>query len=255
MMLNPRSRNLALLRYLVLPFIFLTAVLLGGLRVSIEHHAFLFIPPSLIDLILAVMIFALAVRGGLLKLHAWLSLDQPTLTLISNFLTLLAFFFASAQSLNSVLPEQGLLHWMFALFFFWTLWNNQFSGLNPERTVRSLAVLFGTAFLLKHIIFSALNASDGSWIRQLAAGLIQGVVMSNADDARYASATGYISFFAIALFVCGLALLPAGPHEFEVLEDSVTLHQSQPTAILDKHEPDIPIIEGHIISDEITKSS
>ena len=255
MTLNARSRNLALLRYLVLPFIFLTVVLLGGLRVSVEQHAFLFLPPSLIDLILAVMILALAVRGGLLKLHAWLSLDQPTLALISNFLTLLAFFFASAQSLNSVLPEQGLLHWIFALLFLWTLWNNQFSGLNAERTVRSLAVLFGTAFLLKHIIFSALNASDDSWIRQLAAGLIQGLVMANADDAKYAPATGYISFFAIALFVCGLALLPAGPDEFEVGEGKVSLNEAPPATTLVRHEQGIPMIEGQIVSDEVTKNS
>jgi len=255
MTLNARLRNLALLRYLVLPFIFLTAVLLGGLRVAIEHHAFLFLPPSLIDLILAVMILALAVRGRLLKLYAWLSSDQPTLALISNFLTLLAFFFASAQSLNSVLPEQGLLHWIFALLFLWTLWNNQFSGLNAERTVRSLAVLFGTTFLLKHIIFSALNASDDSWIRQLAAGLIQGLVMANADDAKYAPATGYISFFAIALFVCGLALLPAGPDEFEVGEGKVSLNEAPPATSLVRHEQGIPMIEGQIVSDEVTKNS
>ena len=245
-----RSRNLLLLRFIVLPLMLLTAVLLGGFRVSADHHEFLFIPPTLVDLILSLMIFVLAVRGRLIDIRAWLSLDQTTTTLVSNCLTLLAFFFASAQSLNSVLPEQGLLHWMFSLFFFWTLWNNQFSALDASRTVRSLAVLFGTAFLLKHVIFSALSSADGSWLKQLASGLIENLVISNTDYARYAPATGYVSFFSIMLFVFGLALLPAGPDRFNSNNEVVSLAPSIPDELTISKAPESPAIEGQIVNDD-----
>ena len=46
-----RSRNRALLRYILLPMVFLAVALLGGLRIDAETKAFLFYPPPLITLI------------------------------------------------------------------------------------------------------------------------------------------------------------------------------------------------------------
>lgn len=59
-----RLRNQALVTYWVLPLIFLTVVLLGGLRVSSDDGAFIFLPPPLITLVLAVLLMLLFVRGG-----------------------------------------------------------------------------------------------------------------------------------------------------------------------------------------------
>jgi hypothetical protein len=39
----------------------------------------------------------------------------------------------------------------FSFFFLWTLWNNQFSSFDARRLSRSLVVLPGTAFVLKHM--------------------------------------------------------------------------------------------------------
>src|SRR5690349_9454833 len=108
-----RSRNRALLDFVVLPFLFLTVVLLGGLRINAENGAFIFIAPPLVTLLLATLLMLLLVRGGVLRLHDWVGSDFPPLTNIAHVWILITLFFASAQSFNSVLPERGLLHWLF----------------------------------------------------------------------------------------------------------------------------------------------
>jgi hypothetical protein len=210
-MTDNRTRNRALVQFVLLPTVFLTAALLGGLRVSAGTGALVFVAPPLVTLILAVMLLALFVRGRALDLGRWLSGDNPLLTNVSHALTLAALFFASAQSFNSVLPEAGLLRWMFSFFFLWTLWNNQFSSFDPRRLLRSLAALFGTAFVLKHLLLATLYAPDGGWLKRLAGALVEGFTLGTLDAPAFAPATGYISFFALALYVCGLVLLPPAP--------------------------------------------
>ncbi|HYE64967.1 MAG TPA: hypothetical protein VD966_05260 [Pyrinomonadaceae bacterium] len=210
-MADQRSRNRALVRFILLPLIFLTVALLGGLRVSSEERVFIFIAPPLITLVLTVLLMILFVRGHLIEIQRWVSSDLPTLTNVSHALTLLTLFFASAQAFNSVLPERGLLHWLFSFFFLWTLWNNQFSSFDARRLLRSLVVLFGTAFVLKHMLLASLYAPDGGWLKRLTGALLEGVTLGTLDAQAFAPSTGYISFFTLALYVAGLLLLPPAP--------------------------------------------
>ena len=197
---NPQST-------LVLPFVFLTVALLGGLRVSAEDRAFVFVPPPLITLVLAVLLMLLFVRGGLIELRLWIAGDKVPLANITNSWILLTLFFASAQAFNSVLPERGLLHWLFSFFFLWTLWNNQFSSFDARRLLRSLAVLFGTAFVLKHMLLASLYSADGGWLKRMSGALVSGVTLGTFDAPAFAPATGYISFFTLGLFIVGLVLV------------------------------------------------
>ena len=209
-----RSRNRALLRFIALPMIFLTVALLGGLRVSAGDYVFVFVAPPLITLVLAVLLMLLFVRGHAIEPGRWVSGEYPTLVNISHLLTLLSLFFASAQAFNSVLPERGLLYWLFSFFFLWTLWNNQFSSFDARRLLRSLAVLFGTAFVLKHMLLASLYQPEGGWLKRLAGALLEGVSLGTLDAPMFAPATGYISFFTLALYVTGLVLMtPAPEHE------------------------------------------
>jgi hypothetical protein len=199
------ARGRAVARVLLLPLLFLTVALLGGMRVAADR-SFVFLPPPLVTLVMAALLASLFMRGRLVRLEAWLGSRHGVLANVSHALTLLALFFASAQAFNSVLPEQGLLHWLFAFFFLWTLWNDQFSPFDPFRLLRSLGVLFGTAFVLKHMILAGLYAPGGSWTRRIAAVIFEGLSLGTLDIPAVAPATGYISFFTLALYVMGLAL-------------------------------------------------
>ena len=208
---DPAQRRAAA-RALLLPLVFLTVALLGGMRVAVDR-SFVFLPPPLVTLVMAALLASLFMRGRLVRLGAWLGSRHGVLTNISHALTLIALFFASAQAFNSVLPEQGLLHWMFAFFFLWTLWNDQFSPFDPFRLLRSLGVLFGTAFVLKHMVLGALAAPGGSWTQRIASAIFQGLSLGTLDIPAVAPATGYISFFTLALYVIGLVLVAPTPDE------------------------------------------
>jgi hypothetical protein len=203
-----RDRNRALLHFIVTPTILLTVALLGGLRVDAQTRQFVFIAPPLVTLVLAILLGSLFVRAGAIDLRQWLALEQPMLTNLAHLLTLLALFFASAQAFNSVLPESGLLHWMFSFFFLWTLWTNQFSAFDARRLLKSLIVMFSTAFVLKHLLVSGLYAPEGGWFRKIASALLQGVAI---DVPAFAPITGYVSFFVLALYVAGLLLIGPVP--------------------------------------------
>jgi hypothetical protein len=207
MTMNYRSSNRALAEFVVLPLIFLTVALLGGLRVNAEANAFVFVPPPLVTFLLAILLMLLFVRGHLIEVNHWFSVHHPPLMNVSNAWLLITIFFASAQALNSVLPERGLLHWLFSFFFLWTLWNNQFSPFDARRLLRSLAVLFGTAFVLKHLLLAGLYSADGGWLNRLAGVFLQGISLGTLDAPTFAPVTGYISFFTLVLYVAGLVLL------------------------------------------------
>jgi len=197
----------------VLPVLFLTVALLGGLRVNTQDHAFIFIAPPLITLVLAVLLMLLFVRGRLMELQTWVSGSYSPLTNIGHSWMLLTLFFASAQAFNSALPERGLLHWLFSFFFLWTLWNNQFSSFEARRLLRSLVALFGTAFVLKHLLLAGLYAQEGGWLQRVAGALLQGVALGTLDTPTFAPVTGYISFFTLVLYIGGLLLIMFMTHD------------------------------------------
>jgi hypothetical protein len=194
-------------RYLVRPVVLLTVALLGGLRVR-PDGAFLFVPPPLIALVLGALLVALCVRAGLATPRAWLSSDYPLAVTAAHTVILLAVFFASAQAVNSVLPDRGILHALVALFLLWTLWNDQFAPFDGTRLLRRLVALFGTAFLLKHVLLSGLAGGESaSWSRRFLTALLDGATLGSVDTPALSPATGYVSFFTLALYLGGLAML------------------------------------------------
>ena len=205
--MSHRPNNEALVNFFLLPFLFLTVALLGGLRVNADTRNFIFIAPPLVTLVLAVLLMLLLVRGGLVRIQLLVGSDYPPLTNVAHVWLLITVFFASAQAFNSVLPERGLLHWMVSFFFLRTIWNNQFSSFDARRLLRSLAILFGTAFILKHMLLASLYSPEGGWLKKVAGTLIQGVTEGTLDAPSFAPATGYIGFFTLSLYVGGLILL------------------------------------------------
>lgn len=209
-----RASNRRLVVYLLLPTIFLTVVLLGGVRVEGETRALLFVAPPLLTLILGALALALFARARLVDAGAWLSGANAPLANVAHATTLAALFFATAQAFNTALPDAGLFRWLFAFFFLWTLWQNLFSIFDARRLLRSLAALFATAFALKHLLLASLYAPEAGWLRRVAGTLVEGVTQGTlGEQPAVAPATGYVSFFTLALYLAGLALLPHSPRD------------------------------------------
>lgn len=207
--------NKNILQYLILPLVFLTVSLLGGLRLSVENNAFIFLKPALVCLIFATLLLILLFRSNLVRLSAWFSEDFPTLKNIANALILLTLFTASAQVFNSLLPEKGLVFWIVGFFFFWTLWNNLFVDFEAKRLVQSLGSLFGLAFVVKYLVLANLVVSgEATWTQKILEGLMKEASFGLLDLPKFSSGTGYIQFFTLILYVVGLILLsPSSPKE------------------------------------------
>lgn len=207
---DPANLNALYLRYLVLPTIFLTVTLLGGLRIAGSDGAFVFFRPALICLIFGAILLVLFARSGVLRLDGWFSESFTPLRNVSNGLVVASLFAAAVQIFNSLLPEQGLTFWIVAFCFFWTLWNNLFADFDPRRMFRSLGGLFGLAFVAKYLILANLTAPAGrSWFEALTENPGQEAITRLLDLPRYSGATGYIQFFAVGLFLLGLFLFPS----------------------------------------------
>ena len=202
-----RQRSIRL--YLLLPFIFLTVTLLGGLRLASPGNEFVFLKPALLCLIFALVLLVLFVHGGLISLNGWINEEFAILKNIANSIVLLTLFAASVQLFNSVMPEQGLPFWIVAFCFLWTLWNNLFADFDNKKLLRSIVALFGFAFVAKYLILANLTApASESWLR--------GIIENPAQEAftwilalpKYSAGTGYIQFFTVLLYFAGLFLLP-----------------------------------------------
>jgi hypothetical protein len=196
--------------YLLLPFIFLTVTLLGGLRLASPDNAFVFWRPALFCLIAAAILMILFFRAGLIRLEGWFSEDFSALKNLANGAVLVTLFAASAQIFNALLPEQGLPFWVFAFCFFWTLWNNLFADFEVKKLLRSLGALFGLAFVVKYLILINLAAPASE-------SVLQGIFENPTKEIftyllnlpRFSAGTGYIQFFTVGFYLIGLFLFPA----------------------------------------------
>lgn len=195
-------------RYIALPAIFLTVALLGGMRLGADG-GFIFLRPPLFCLIAASVLLILFFRARLIEVSGWFSEAFSSLKNVANASVMLTLFAASTQIFNSLLPESGLMFWVVAFCFFWTLWNNLFSDFDTKRLIHSLGALFGLAFVVKYLLLGSIGEpSDKSWIRALIEDPVKETAASLLDIPRFSAGTGYIQFFAVAMFLLGLYVLP-----------------------------------------------
>ena len=204
------SNQIAVVRYLALPFIFLSVALLGGLRLSGLDSSFIFLKPPLMCLIFAAVLLVMLFRARLIRLDGWFSESFSLLKNLANGAVLLSLFAATTQLFNSLIPEQGVPFWIVAFCFFWTLWNNLFADFDTKKLLRSLGALFGLAFVVKYLVLANLAAPDGrGWFERLTENPGQEAMTWLLDLPRFSAGTGYIQFFAATLFLIGLFLIPA----------------------------------------------
>ena len=212
---GPKTPNQkAVTRYILLPVLFLTVALLGGLRLNAADGSLIFLKPSLLSLILASIMIALFFRAGLIRVDGWFADDFPVLKNAANAAVLVTLFAATTQLFNSLLPEQGLPFWVVAFCFFWTLWNNLFADFDTKKLLRSLGGLFGLAFVVKYLVLANLTApASESWLRGLIENPTKEAFTWLLDLPRFSAGTGYIQFFTAALYLLGLFLFPASTRD------------------------------------------
>ena len=76
------------------------------------------------------------------------------------------------------------------------------------RVLRSLVVIFGSAFVLKFIVLAALSDPAGGMLKRVLLVLLEGVTLGTLTQDVFHESTGYLAFFTLVLFMTGLALLP-----------------------------------------------
>lgn len=204
----------SILQYIVLPWIFLTVALLGGLRFGARTNDFLFLKPPLVCLIFASVLLVLFFRANLIRLEGWFSERFSTVKNVANAAILLALFAASTQVFNALLPEGGFPFWIVAFCFFWTLSNNLFAEFDARKLLKSLGSLFGLAFVVKYLLLANLTAPESEgWWRGILQNPTKEAFTYLLDLPKYSSATGYIQFFTIVFYLIGLFLVKPKTNE------------------------------------------
>jgi hypothetical protein len=128
---------------------------------------------------------------------------------VNGLVVLIALFCASAQSFSLATPESGLPHLLFCVFLLTLLLNTLAAGTDRVRTLRSLLVIFGAAFLLKFIVLAALSEQTGGALKRVLLVLLEGVTLGTLTQGVVHPGTGYLAFFTLAMFLIGLGMLPS----------------------------------------------
>ena len=193
---------------IVIPLLFLTVTLLGGLRIA---AGVTLTPPSLTALILALVLIGTLVRGGAFNVLALLNGGRSGLENVSGSVVLICLFAATAQAINLLLPDRGLLHAAFAIFIFCQLLTMTAARTDRPGMLRSLGVLLGSLFVLRYIIVEALYAPDRGLLHRVLTAMLSGASLGGIVYEPHAPVTGYVAFFTLMLYVVGLLLLPTTP--------------------------------------------
>jgi hypothetical protein len=181
-------------------------VLLGGVRIA---DRIVLLPPPLFALVLGLLLFGVLVRSGAVAVHRMMSAGRSRLANANGLVVILTTFLASAQVFNLVTPETGLPRLLFSVFFLVLLFNTLAASPDRVRVLRSLVVIFGSAFVLKFVVLAALSDPTGGMLKRALLVLLEGVTLGTLTQDVFRESTGYVAFFTIVLFLVGLAVSPS----------------------------------------------
>jgi hypothetical protein len=190
---------------IVLPIIFLTVLLLGGIRVG---ETTVMIPPSPYALVLGVLLVRVVVQSGALAPARLMSSSRSELANANGVVVLATLWIAGSQALAALIPESGVPRLAFSVFFLILLLNTSAASPDRQRLLRSLAVTFGAAFVLKYVALHSLSAPAESAIGKAVVALLDGVTVGALIQHPSSPMSAYIALVAVALFLIGVLLLP-----------------------------------------------
>jgi len=190
---------------IVLPMVFLTVTLLAGLRVA---ATVVLQPPSLFELVLAVLIVRVFIGSGTVSPERLLSPSRSLLANVNGAVVLITLWMASAQILGLLIPDSGLPRLMFNVFFLILLLNTAMANPDRRRLLRTIAVTFGSVFVLKFVVLAELSSPGTSWLKRVLQAMLEGVTLGTVTQQVLHPANGYIALFTLGLFLFGAFLLP-----------------------------------------------
>jgi hypothetical protein len=193
---------------LVLPCLFLTVALFGGMRLADSVRL---VPPPLVSLVLAMLLIAALVRSAVVRPEQLMSGRRTTLENVSGFVLLATLFAATAQIFNLVVPDGGLLHLLVSVFFVVQLLTTLTAVHGRLPMLRSLTVLLGCAFILRYIALESLYAPGRGLVKRLMTALMEGITLGALEYQPAGAVTGYVAFLTLTLYVVGLFLIGLPP--------------------------------------------
>jgi hypothetical protein len=191
---------------IVLPCVFLTVLLLGGLRIAESTSL---VPPSPYSLILAVLLVRVVIQSGALAPERLMAASRSELANLNGFVVLTTLWLASAQAIALSIPESGLPRLALSVFFLILLLNTSAASPDRQRLLRSLAVTFGTAFVLKFVVLHAVSAPGEGAVKRALLALLDGVTVGALLQQVPDPITAYVALLALAMFLIGVMLLPS----------------------------------------------
>lgn len=189
-----------------LPLLLLTVALLGGVR---PGAAVLLPPPALFALVLAVLLVGVLVQSGALDPLRVMNASRGALANLNGATLLATLFLASAQIFSLLTPDAGLPRVLFSVYFLVLMFNTMAAGPDRVRVLRSLAVTFGAAFVLKFVVLDALSDPAGGGLARALQLLFEGVTLGAVSQQVQHPAAGYLAFLAVGLFLVAVSLLPS----------------------------------------------
>jgi hypothetical protein len=197
-----------------LPMLLMTVALLGGLRVA---ERVVFVPPPLFALVLGMVLFGVLVRGGVIATERLMNAARTPVENLNGLVVILATFFASTQVFNLIIPEAGLPFLLFNVFLFVLLLNTFAASPDRSSVLRSLAVITGSAFILKFIVLAALSDPGEGALKRMLLILLEGVTLGTLSQQPLHPVTGYIAFATICLFLISIWMLPSSKRTTDIV--------------------------------------
>ena len=189
---------------IVLPVLFLTVALLGGLRIG---ASVVLVSPPLVALVLGVLLVGALARGGILLPGLLVNAARSPIENANGVAVVVTLLAASAQVFNLLTPDTGLFHLVFTAFFFVQILTTIAGTSGPRQLLRSVSVLLACAFVLRFIVLENLYAPGTGTAKRMLTLLVEGASFGAIDYRPHAAATGYVALLTLALYLTGLWLL------------------------------------------------
>jgi hypothetical protein len=191
---------------IVLPFLYLSVALLGGLRLGAP---FALMPPSLFALVLAALFGSVLIQSGALDPLRLMNSSRSAVANGNGMLVLAALFVASAQVFSLLTPESGLPRLIASLYFLVLMFHTMAADPDRVRLLRSLGVTFGVAFIVKFVVLDALADPASGRLGRAMQMLLDGVTLGALTQQVQHRAAGYLAFLTLAAFLVSVWMLPS----------------------------------------------